>query len=78
MSKHEHENDYDRYIFNNHNIVLVPVWSFSGGRSTRLFTVIVDGEMIATRCKRDTAMRKIIALINNLSMNGGNKDAYKS
>ena len=54
----------EAYVIDGHRIVLTPVWSYGGGRSTHLVTVVVDGNRIATRCTINLGIRKALAHIS--------------
>ena len=59
------ENGLDEvYVIDNHRIALTSIWSCRGGRNASLVSVIVDGEMIATRCKRELGIRKALEKIS--------------
>jgi len=52
------------YVIDNHRIALVPIWSYGGGRNENLVSIIVNGKMIATRCKRNNGLRKALQEIS--------------
>lgn len=59
------ENGLDEvYAIDNHTIALVSIWSYRGGRNASLVSVIVDGDCIATRCKRELGIRKALEKIS--------------
>lgn len=53
------------YVIDNHRISLTSVWSCRGGKNTSFVSVIVDGEMIATRCRREFGIRKALEKISS-------------
>lgn len=54
----------ESYKIDNHTIALLSIWSYGGGRDGHLVSVYVDGKMIATRCRRDTGLRKALETLN--------------
>ena len=54
----------EAYKIDNHTITLNAVWSYGGGRDGHLVTVLVDGKMIATRCRRNIGLRKALETLN--------------
>lgn len=49
------------YHIDGHIISLKSVWSYGGGLDSSLVSVMVDGQMLATRCRRGTGLRKALA-----------------
>ena len=63
-ARHEANGLYEWFEIDGHTISMMDIWSHSGGRSKSLVSVSVDGKTIATRCKKDTALRKALSVIS--------------
>ena len=55
----------EAYVIDGNRIVLKPIWSYGGGASSHLVSVIVNEKMIATRCTINLGIRKALAHISN-------------
>ena len=63
-ANHEANGLYEWFEIDGHTISMMDIWSHSGGRNRNLVSVSVDGQTIATRCKKDTALRKALSVIS--------------
>ncbi len=66
LQEHIIMNDRDalKYKYKNYLILIVRTWNYGGGSFGRNFSVYINGQILATRCKVETAQRKAIAYIN--------------
>lgn len=58
------DRDALKYKYNDYLILIVRTWNYGGSSIGRNFSVYVNGQILATRCKVETAQRKAIAYIN--------------
>ena len=63
-AEHSQSGLNESYKIDDHTIALLSVWSYGGGRDGHLVSIYVDGKMIATRCKRYTALKKALEVLN--------------
>lgn len=60
----EKDRDCLLYKYNDYTISITRAWNYGGSSIGRYFSVYVNGEIVASRCKVETAQRKAIAYIN--------------